>query len=281
VSENAKLPEKPRESLSLTRNTQPSSESSHMQDVEAQMRRALGLFGTQRRQEPERPSAPPQPRQPERFGQTGHKRRFVQDGEVPVTVLHGRREHEGPTNRLEAAETAAASEHNARERAERALVEAQAVIHDLQTKLGHAQLAQVELQESARRERENTASIRADLSDRSERLAAEYQARVAVEARLAAIEQDFAAERAARHHAEAALDEAETARESAERLLQELSPHASSASEAPRPARAARPVAATRKARVPVGAIAPVAADDAEPEPVQWWLFPAKKAKKR
>ena len=39
-----------------------------------------------------------------------------------------------------------------REQAERALADAQATIHDLQTKLGHANLAQTELQTVARRD---------------------------------------------------------------------------------------------------------------------------------
>jgi hypothetical protein len=285
VSENAKLPEKPRDSLSLTRDIAPTGDPSHMQDVEAQMRRALGLFGAPRRQEPERPASPAPNRQADRFGPAGHKRRFVQDGEVPVTVLHGRREHaaDAPTNRLEAAETAAASEHMAREKAERALAEAQAVIHDLQTKLGHANLAQAELQEAARREREAVTAIREELGLKAEQLAAAEEAHAAAELRLAAAEEEYSAERAARMQAEQLVADAEKAREGAERLLQELGPHGMDPVDLPaqRPERPAATVARVPKVRSVARAVAPPTSDEAEPEPVQWWLMPAKKAKRR
>jgi hypothetical protein len=257
-----------------------------MQDVEAQMRRALGLFGAPRRQEPERPAPPAPNRQTDRFGPAGHKRRFVQDGEVPVTVLHGRREHaaDAPTNRLEAAETAAASEHSAREKAERALAEAQALIHDLQTKLGHANLARTELQEAARREHEAMTAIREDLAVKTQQLVAAEEARAAAEARLVVVEEEYASEQAARVQAEQLRADAEKARERAERLLQELG--TSEAEPADLPARPVERAASTAvgrstRGRASARAEASTAVDEVEPEPVQWWLMPAKKAKRR
>lgn len=147
------------------------------------MRRALGLAGGAAK-----PRAPdrqePAQRPGERFmpGHNGHKRRFVQDGEVPVTLVSGRRDgvgdttsHRGPSvsgapSRLEAAENALAHETATRHQAERALADAQAAVHDLQTKLGHAELARVEAVEGLRREQETVVSLRAELRACEERL---------------------------------------------------------------------------------------------------------------
>lgn len=153
------------------------------------MRRALGLAGgaakpnvADRQESPQRPA--------ERFGpgHNVHKRRFVQDGEVPVTVVSNRRDaggdavlHRAPSvggapSRLEAAENALAHETAARHQAERALAEAQALVHDLQTKLGHAELARVEAVQGHRREQETVLALRAELRACEERLhAAEAQ----------------------------------------------------------------------------------------------------------
>jgi hypothetical protein len=59
----------------------------------------------------------------DRLGAGGPRRRFAQDGEIPVTVPHGRREHpaEAPINRLEAAEIATTAERTACDSARRCL----------------------------------------------------------------------------------------------------------------------------------------------------------------
>ena len=92
-------------------------------------------------------------------------RRFVRDGEVPVTVI--RRDHqpdgEPGINRLDAARQAIRSEAMARERAERSLEEAQVTIHDLQTKLAHERLAKDEALEAAQRAMTGEQSIRQTL----------------------------------------------------------------------------------------------------------------------
>lgn len=284
MSENAKLPEKPNDFLSLPRETAPLGEASHMQDVEAQMRKALGLFGAPRRQEQERPNQAPPPRQTGGFTPSnGHKRRFVQDGEVPVTVLHGRRDHpaDAPTNRLEAAESVAAAEHAARERAERALAEANATIHDLQTKLGHASLTQAELQETSRRDHEALAAIRTELRATIERLDAAEALRVKAEERLAIVEEECADERTARMDAERALRIAEDARASAERMLEELDLNAPGPIDLParRPGRP--PGSSASRPRVAARAVVAPPVIEAAPEPVQWWLMPEKKVKRR
>ena len=160
-----------------------------MQAAEARMRRALGLEGGAAKPRPQERQETPQ-RQSERFVPghnghpvyNGHKRRFVQDGEVPVTVVGNRRDgaaeaapHRGASvsaapNRLEAAEHALAHETAGRQQAERALADAHASVHDLQTKLGHAELARVEAVEGLRREQEIVGMLRAELRDCEERL---------------------------------------------------------------------------------------------------------------
>jgi len=98
---------------------------------EARMRHALGL-----REGPIQERASPR-MQPDR-----RARRFVRDGEVPVVVVNGARDHgsEAPAvgSRLAAAETAAAAERTARERAERALAEALSTVQQLRTQMAHA-----------------------------------------------------------------------------------------------------------------------------------------------
>jgi hypothetical protein len=127
-----KRPDDLRSCLSLSNGTTPDrdpfGDALPVDDTEAQMRRALGLYGVPRRPEAERAAAPMAPRHADRFSAGGQRRRFAQEGDVPVTVLHGRRDHlaDAPVNRLEAAETVVATERAAREQAERALAEAQA-----------------------------------------------------------------------------------------------------------------------------------------------------------
>jgi len=160
------------------------SDDSRLRATETQMRHALGLHGDA----PTRSS--PSGSQPQR-------RRFVRVGEVPVTVI--RRDHqpdgEHGANQLDAARQAIRSEATAKERAERLLAEAQAVIRDLQTKLGHERLAKDEALETVRR--------------------LETETRAAVQVQQA-VEAELAAERLARHNAENALAEALEARQEAD-----------------------------------------------------------------
>jgi hypothetical protein len=291
VTENANRPDDSRSRLTLSNETtpdnEPAGEASPLQDAEAQMRRALGLYGMPRRPDAERAAAPMAPRQTDRFSAGGHKRRFAQDGEVPVTVLHGRRDHpaDAPVNRLEAAETVAAAEHAGREQAERALAEAQATIHDLQTTLGHASLAQTELQAAARRDQDAIAAVQVELGATCERLATVAAAREKLQQRFSAIEAAYAEEQSARQQAERARRDAEAARADVERRLRQLDLAAGGPVERPtrrsaRPARA--PDIAATKPRVTVrrGKAQAVAATR-EPEPVQWWLTSAKKTQRR
>ncbi len=127
----------------------------HLRETEEKMRRALGLSG-QSAQQPHR-TAPDMHRQ---------KRRFVADGEVPVTVLpgSGRRHEAEDANRLDA-------ERQARETAERALAEAHATLRDLQTRLKHAEMALSEAQATVVAERSRADQAGAALQEAEARLA--------------------------------------------------------------------------------------------------------------
>ena len=220
-----------------------------------------------------------------------HRRRFVQDGDIPVTVVRREQGHEAqvhrgiapvaaPTSsRLQRTEAALAAETAAREKAERALAETQAVVRDLQTKIGHADLAKTEALEGVRREREAIAQLRADAHGWEERLEeARAETRAAEQAALSYQEQ-LAEERQARKIAEKALRAAETARTVAEQLVRTLSeetpPPAPRAAEPTRRPRSEPEVVAvtSRKQRAPEPA--------AEPEPVKWWLNTKATAKRR
>ena len=238
------------------------------------MRRALGLEGEQLRARPAQERIEPPPRPAERFVPGAHKRRFVHDGEVPVTVVHGlisgRREHgdangsrngnpSAPTNRLEIAEAALASEIATRERIERALQEAQAAAHDLRTKLGHAGLAQQEAVEALRREREAADELRAELREAQAQIAAAQEARQASERAMEALEERSAVP-------------VETAPPPppAPRPRRGRKPRAAVAAEP------AKPAAKPRKLGRPRTKAAAPARD---PKPIRWWLTTRKKRK--
>jgi hypothetical protein len=258
------------------------------------MRKALGLLGESRGNRPdmERTEQPARMTMGDRFGTGLHRRRFVQDGDIPVTVLRREPGYEQPphrgvaalaaptTSRLQRTEAALAAESAARDKAERALADTQGIARDLQTKIGHAELAKNEAVEALRRERESIAQLRADADAYQEQLEEALEQLRAAERDAEAWQEQLASERHARKAAEKALRAAESARESAEQLVRTLS------EEKPAPVRAEPPrrprvmaepevVAATaRRAKVQE----PVAA---EPEPVKWWLNTKTTGKKR
>jgi hypothetical protein len=247
-----------------------------MQAAEARMRRALGLDGEQLRSRPPQERVDTPQRSAERFSTPGHKRRFVHDGEVPVTLVHGlvsgrREQGDGngtrsganvqPTNRLEVAEAALAAEIVNRDRAERALQEAHVAVHDLQTKLGHADLARQEAVESLRRERESSAGLRASLQDAEDQATAARQAQEAAELALA----DLRERQAMR--SEAVADEPPRPRRGRKPRVEMLA--------------TAETVAATTAPRKGPGrprSTEPKAAR--EPKPIRWWLTSRAKKKR-
>ncbi len=264
------------------RNATP-DELAQIDEAESQMRKALGLLGDAPRHRVESDRSEPPNRSGGGVGAFGgglHRRRFVQDGDVPVTVLrrdvaHDPAAHRAapaspvPTsNRLQRAEAALAAETAMRERSERALSDLQAIVRDLQTKIGHAELARNEALDAVRREREASAQARAAfeaLKTELESVRDELeQARKTCEDNEHALEE----ERRARKAAEKAQKIAESAREEAERLVRALS-------EVEATVVPAKPVKQTRNSGKATGDLFAVETSRrgaVEPEPVKWWL---------
>jgi len=277
LNEQLKPHADPGQRMSLPREQPASSATAPpMDDAEQQMRRALGLHGDAPRPRPEGERAEPGQRAGGGFMQGLHRRRFVQDGEVPVTVVrreapdaaHPGTGPAGPTSsRLQRVEAALATETVGRERAERALHEAQAAVQALQTKMGHNDLAKNEAVAASKRHLEEVVTLREELAAGAERL---HEA----ETRAHDIEEDLRAARAE-------LAEERRARKLAERLLREATEEAVLApsyeiAPAHRPREPVERIPA-RRGRPPAVRAEP----EVEPEPVKWWLLPVKTAAKR
>jgi DNA-binding XRE family transcriptional regulator/NACalpha-BTF3-like transcription factor len=121
-------------------------------DAEAQMRQALGVDGRARTSRADQVPVL-QSSASSQLTLQGSKHRFVRDGEVPVTMT--RRDHRpdvvahagaapASNNVLEATRQAMRSETLAKERAERALADAQDTIRRLETQLAHERIAKGE-----------------------------------------------------------------------------------------------------------------------------------------
>ena len=301
MSENTKPPsENDPGQITLVAETVPNADNNPLPDVEAQMRRALGLYGGMRpRMDNERTEQPV--RMMDRFGPQGgnqglHRRRFVQDGEIPVTVV--RRDplaDNAPapqSSRLQRTEAALAAETAARERAERALHDAQAQIATLQTKIGHADLARAEAVDIARRERDAAATLREFSYSFNEQIhLLKEQLETADNARRT-LQAAVSDERAARKSAERALRDANDRADRAEAALSLLEQEQEEAAQPevetrretwtrPVVARAPEIVTPPRRGRPPGSKAAPKPVVTTEAEPVKWWLMPSSKAKGR
>ena len=230
------------------------------------MRRALGLSGDrpvragQPRPDPSRskPSAP----LPVRGSlPTRPRHRFVQDSEVPVALVGRQRPQDADTSPAALTgrgtiEAALHQERAARERAERSLQEALVTARDLQTKLGHAELAQREASETAQAARDAADALRAAHQEHE-----------------AHWREDLAAERAARAVAEAALAKAAGARKSAERTRH---PASVAAQDGAMQDGAAEPARVSVK-RAPKGTRKAASTPRRrEPQPVKWWINSAR-----
>jgi hypothetical protein len=287
LSENFKLRldpaagESQQDRLARASDAATAGDTEPVDEAESQMRKALGLLGEGQRHRPDQERTEQPGRMGDRFNGGLHRRRFVQDGDIPVTVLRREQGHDLPvhrgiapvvpptSSRLQRTEAALAAETAAREKAERALAETQTIARDLQTKIGHAELAKNEAIEALRREREVLAQLRAETDARDERLReALEQAREAE--RFAGEYQDqLVEEREARKAADKALRVADSAREAAEQMVRSLSEEAS----------VPRRTEVSRRRRVeaevvPVTSKRPRAAEvpAVDPEPVKWWL---------
>jgi hypothetical protein len=164
--------------------TESPSDDARFRTAEAQMRQALGLH--------DGPSSqpPPNPTLTMPNGLHPQRRRFVRDGEVPVTIIHRDQHQDGASagNQLDAARQALRSETTLKERAERLLEEAQATIRDLQTKLAHERLAR---DEAVNRLESQLQTARQSLQPLETELAAERQARRDAEDALAVTRQQL------------------------------------------------------------------------------------------
>lgn len=308
MSDNSKPPtESLPGKMTLTAEPAASADNNPISDVEAQMRRALGLYGGMRpRMDNDRGEQPG--RMTDRFGSQGgnhgntmggnqgvHRRRFVQDGEIPVTIV--RRDPVADasapqSSRLQRTEAALAAETSARDRAERALHDAQAQIAALQTKIGHAELARVEAVDIARHEKEAAAQLREFSEGFEEQLQAMQDRIDAAEQSKRYAQDTLHEERAARKAAERALRDMTDRAERTEAALQRIDQHGDvdrddhPVAMRPRPIAAVRPTDSATPARRgrPPGsksAVKPVAQPADEAEPVKWWLMPAGKTKAR
>jgi hypothetical protein len=320
LSENVKLRldiptgESQQDRLSRPPNQDTPAEAGSNDEAESQMRRALGLLGEPSRHRPEADRLEQPSRSGGGFGGGFHRRRFVQDGDIPVTVLRREPGHEGqphrviapvnvPTSsRLQRTETALAVETAAREKAERSLNETYAVVKDLQTKIGHAELAKNEAIEALRRERDLIGQMRAEAQGWEARLQEAVERAQAVENAAQDYQDQLIEERQAREAAEKALAAAEAAREAAEERARTLPVQAATRSPAPsfrksagqnrtepvsaepaqaetvrRGRRAAEPPVTEKKTRH--GRVTENA--NSEPEPVKWWLNSKPASKRR
>ena len=263
-------------------------------EAESQMRKALGLLGESQRNRPDPERAEqPSARMGDRFNGGLHRRRFVQDGDIPVTVLRRDQGYEAPahrgvaapqvptSSRLQRTEAALAAETAAREKAERSLAEVQSVARDLQTKIGHAELAKNEAVEALRRERESITELRTDGEAWEERLQDALEQVRAAERHAHTYQEQLAEERHGRKTAEKALRAAEVARESAEQLVRTLSEEAPAARPVAEPPRRPRVMAEPEVVAVATRRGRPPEAVSVEPEPVKWWLNTKPVGKKR
>jgi hypothetical protein len=263
--------------MSLPREqSQSAATAPPMDDAEQQMRRALGLYGDSPRPRPEGDRSEPAQRAGGGFMQGVHRRRFVQDGEVPVTVVrreapdaaHSGAGPAGPTSsRLQRVEAALAAETSARERAERALHETQAALQALQTKIGHNELAKNEAIAASKHHLEEIATLREEIAAAGDRLREAEAHSHEFEEDLRTVRAELADERRARKLAERLLREA--TEEPGVVAVHEEVPVLRQRDPVERiPARRGRPPSVRAEPEV-------------EPEPVKWWLLPAKTAAKR
>jgi hypothetical protein len=143
-------------------------------NTEMRVRRALGLDAT--------PGRAPHPQSdPSRS-----RRRFVQDGEVPVVVVHSDRRPDGAAqagSRVAELEAALEAERTARAAVSRALDEARGTVQSLQTRLTHAEIAFAEAlatEQAARAAAEATAQTAATVVQAARKPKAELMAKASI-----------------------------------------------------------------------------------------------------
>jgi chromosome segregation ATPase len=151
--------------------TDNTSDDSRLRATEQQMRRALGLGSDGNSSSGHTLSPASTARSP---------RRFARDGEVAVAIM--RRDHDEGGNKLDAARQSLQEQTMLREQAEHQLRDARVAIQDLQTKLGHAEIAR---EESARQIEQQMSSLRQEIeAEHALRLKAEAELGKAMSARM-------------------------------------------------------------------------------------------------
>jgi hypothetical protein len=223
--------------------------------TEARMRQALGLGS--------RPAATGHGGSPTSSNTTSHdparqRRRFAQDGEVPVVILHrGRDGDAAGENKLAALTADLREERAARLKSERALEEANALIQSLRTKLKHTEMT---WDEKLRDEREARAQVDALLlAERAGREQAEVRA---AEAALALSLLERAAPAIAEPVAPPPSPQAEAP------LLRDLFEDA----RAPDAAVSAAKGRAVKKTKATPEPSLPLNGETDEEQPIEWWL---------
>jgi hypothetical protein len=150
--------------------SEPSTPTGNELDLSAAEGRARQAFGLTRGPEGIEHRSTAQITRAQLAGRSAEDRQrthFVRNGEVPVVYLPGTAPSaESATraaNRLAAAETALASERQARQLAERTLAGVQSALHEAQTRLGHANLAHAEADEALQKSLAENAELKAQL----------------------------------------------------------------------------------------------------------------------
>ena len=137
-------------------------------DAEARMRQALGLFGTRSPAHADRGHHDQHGGGRSSSGGGGaagsRRHRFVQDGEVPVSVVRGRaaQPRSGGTDGERHGEEQLAAERQARADAERRLADRETQLRSLQTRIGHAELERDAALADAREWRDKAEQIMAE-----------------------------------------------------------------------------------------------------------------------
>ncbi len=241
------------------------------------MRLALGLgTGT-------RPAATGHGPSPSGGGQASHdptrqRRRFAQDGEVPVVMLHRSREADGGGENKLAALTADLREERAlRLKSERALEEANSLIQSLRTKLKHTEMA---CDEKLRDEREARAQVDALLvTEREARSQAE--AKAAETALALSVLQRTAPQTPPAAVAQPPVTPAPAAQPAAAPSEIALSPQDLFADvEVPESTTSSPKRRVGRKPKVAAEPTLPLQVEAEEEQPIEWWLPSFRAARK-
>jgi hypothetical protein len=237
------------------------------------MRLALGL-GTRPTNPGQTPSTSSPP--PASHDSGRQRRRFAQDGDVPVVMLHrGRDSEPGGENKLAALTADLREERAARLKSDRALDEANLLINSLKTKLKHTEMT---LEETLRREGEARAQLDALLvTEREARQQAETRAAEAALA-VTVLERKIEAAAAAAKTAAPAPVAPVAVPPTPDLFGEETAPPVASASPKRRPGRKA--AAQDEPAPAAVAPHPQRAEEDEDDKPIEWWLPSFRAARK-